>query len=262
MSDEVDALLASYEHSLTRIAALPELPMRQAAIGETIDKLEPDQAAWWIDQLLRGALWGRQREIDAMMACAFWLLKQREEGPYDRLEALYRASAEADRQTVLMVLRDPPPHRALRKGARLPEIALPMDRDVSVGERRSLATRNDRNILQRLLLDPNPLVIAKLLQNPHLSPQDILVVATRRPTTPEQLILVARSHRWIREYVVREALVRNPYAPTGMALKLLPTMKIQTLRRIDQAGDLHEVVHEFAGLLVKIREERTAPWRV
>ena len=55
---------------------------------------------------------------------------------------------------------------------------------------------------------------------------------------------------------------RNPYAPTGMALKLLPTMTIQTLRRIHHASDLHEIVHEFAGILVKIREERTAPWRL
>ena len=263
-SDEaVDPLLASYETSLRRITALPELPMRRAAIGQALAALGDDEAVWWIDQLVRGALWGRSPEIDAMLACADWLIRLRhEEDDYERIQALFEAAARAEREAVLMLLRDPPPHRALRVGAKLPEVRLPLHRDVTVGERRSMARGRDRKLLDRLLLDPNPLVIDKLLENPALVVADAITVASRRPTLPDLLLTLVLKPRWLTEHRVREALVQNPFGGTGLALKLLPTLQIQTLRRIRNAGDLHPILHEAAGTLVRLREERTAPWRV
>lgn len=259
---EVDDLLNRYETSLRRITALPELPMRRAALGETIADLDDDEAVWWLDQLVRGALWGRAPEIDAMLACADWLIRLNQDDDYHRIQALYLAANVAEREAVLMLLRNPPPHRALRDGARLPEVRLPLDRDVSVGERRALARGQDRNLLQRLLLDPSPLVVDKLLDNPGLAVEDALTVATRRPTRPELVLLLAMKPRWLKEHRIREAIVQNPFVGTGVALKLLPTLHVQTLRRIRNAGDLHPTLHDSAELLVTLREERTAPWRV
>lgn len=257
-----DDLLARYEAKLRHIASLPELPMRRAAVDAAIAELEPDEAAWWIDQLIRGALWGREPEIDAMLACADWLIRLSKDDDYDRIQTLYSAAADAERESVKMLLRDPPPHHALRKGARLTETRLPLDRDVTVGERRSMARGSDRQFLERLLLDSSPLVIQKLVENPNLRLQDVLVIATRRPTTPDLVFEVALSTKWFAEHQVREAIVQNPYGPTGVALKLLPTLHVHTLRRIRNAGDLHPAVHDTAKLLVELREQRTAPWRI
>lgn len=268
MSDEhapnpdIDDLSRRYDAALRRISALPELPMRRAALDETIAAMDDAEAVWWIDQLVRGALWGRSPEIDAMLACADWLVRLDPKQDYERIQGLFIAAAEAERESVIMLLRDAPPHRALRAGAKLPEVRLPLDRDVSVGERRSLARGNNRNLLDRLLQDPNPLVLDRLLDNPLLVVGDALTVASRRPTTPDLLQIVALKPRWLKEHEVREALVQNPFAATGLALKLLPTLHVQTLRRIRNAGDLHPAIHETASLLVRLREERTAPWRV
>lgn len=259
---DVDALLRLYQTSLNHISALPELPMRRAAVGDAIARLDEDEAVWWIDQLMRGALWGRTPEMDAMLACADWLIRLRRDDDYGRIQSLYEAAAAGERESVLMLLRDPPAHRVLRKGARLPEVRLPMERDVTVGERRAMARQQNRQILQRLLLDPSQLVIDKLLENPGVRVQDVLVVATRRPTLPDLLMEVALKPKWLKEHRIREALVQNPYAFTGLALKLLPTLHIHTLRRIRNAGDLHPAVHETAKMLVRLREERTAPWGV
>ena len=259
---EPDDLMARYGASLRRITALPELPMRRAALGETLNSLDDEEAVWWLDQLVRGALWGRSPEIDAMLACADWLVRLDPDDDYERIQSMYLAAVDAERESVLLLLRDPPPHRGLRVGARLPEVRLPLERDVSIGERRSMARGQDRQLLQRLLLDPSPLVIDKLLENPALTIEDVLIVATRRPTLPELVLMLARKPRWFKEHRVREAIVQNPFAGTGLALKLLPTLHVQTLRRIRNAGDLHPTVHDAAGLLVRLREERTAPWRV
>lgn len=257
-----DPLLEHYDTSLRRIGALPELPMRRSAVGEALADLDDDEAVWWIDQLVRGALWGRSPEIDAMLACSDWLIRLRLDDDYGRIQRFYEAATHGDRESVLMLLRDPPPHRELRKGARLPEVRLPSDREITVGERRSMARGPDKVMLQRLLLDPSELVVEKLLENPRVTVDDALVVATRRPTLPGLLEVVVLQPRWFRELRVREAIAQNPFVSTGMALKILPTLNIQTLRRIRNAGDLHPAVHRTAQMLVELREERTAPWRV
>lgn len=258
----VDPLLEQYHQSLKRIVALPELSMRRAAVAEAVDSLETDEAVWWMDQLIRGALWGRSPEIDAMLACADWLVRLRLEDDYVRFQSLYEAASLSERTGVLMLLRDPPPHRQLKKGVSLPEVRLPAGREITLGERRSMARGHDRVFLERLLLDPSPLVIRNLLHNPNLRVQDVLTVATRRPSTPELALEVALNTRWFKLHKIREALVQNPYSSTGLSLRLLPTLRVQTLRRIRNAGDLHPAVHDTARMLVELREQRTAPWKV
>ena len=257
----LDELLVDYEASLRKIAALPELPMRRTALQEALDRPD-DEVVWWIDQLLRGALWGHTAQMDALVALASWLIALDPSEHYDRLQALYQAAADSDRESVLMMLRNPPPHAALAAGAALPEVRLPIQRDVTIGERRTLARGRDRKLLDRLLYDPNELVLTNLLNNPALLVTDVVVVASRRPTDAQLLRVVCENARWFKELRVREALVHNPYAATGISLKLLPTLPIQVLRRIRYASDLHPLVHEFARLLVQLREDRTAPWRV
>lgn len=257
----LDELLVDYEASLRKIAALPELTMRRAALQEALERPD-DEVVWWIDQLLRGALWGHTAQMDALVALADWLIALDPDEHYDRLQALYQAAADGGRESVLMMLRNPPPHAALAAGAALPEVRLPIQRDVTIGERRTLARGRDRKLLERLLYDPNELVLTNLLNNPALLVADVVVVASRRPTDANLLRVVCENVRWFKELRVREALVHNPYAATGVSLKLLPTLPIQALRRIRYASDLHPLVHDFAKLLVQLREERTAPWRV
>lgn len=258
----VDELLVAYDTTLRQIGSLPEIPMRRAAVGAAVTALEPAEGVWWIDQLVRGALWGKNPEMDAMIACADWLVRLRQEDDYDTIATLYEAAAQAERESVLMLLRDPPAHRALRNGARLPETRLPLNRDVTLGERRSMARGQDRRFLERLILDPSPLVVEQLLANPAIRLSDVITIAARRPTLPELVLQVALAPKWFRESKIREAIVQNPFAATGLALKLMPTLNIHSLRKIRHAGDLHPAVHTFAKILVELREQRTAPWKV
>lgn len=262
VDEPVDELLERYDTTLRQIGSLPEIPMRRAAVAAAVTALEPDEAVWWIDQLIRGALWGKNPEMDAILACADWLVRLRQEDDYGTIATLYEAAAEAGRESVLMMLRDPPAHRALRNGARLPETRLPIDRDVSLGERRSMARGQDRRFLERLILDPSPLVVGQLLENPAIRLPDVVTIAARRPTVPELVLQVALAPKWFRELQLREAIVQNPFAATGLALKLMPTLNIHSLRKIRHAGDLHPMIREFAELLVQLREQRTAPWKV
>ena len=257
-----DPLFDTYGELLATVEALPELPMQAAMVRRVVSSMEPAEQVWVLDQLLRGALWGRTGAAETMLAAVWWLLQMRREDEYETIKGLFERAYETRRGAVLDLFREVPAHRALAEGQRLPEVRLPLDRDVSLGERRSMAAGPRRRILERLLLDREPLVIRKLLNNPQLRIGDVRVVASRRPTRPELLQEVVYHPRWFSRVDAREAVVRNPYSDTGLSLKLLPTLGIKLLRRIAYSADLHPLIHESARRLVKLREERTAPWRV
>lgn len=257
-----EALQSRFAAALRALPSLPELPMRQAWMAQTLEGLEEGEVVFWLDQLIRGALWGHTAHMDAYMAAALWLIERGLADDYGLMSRLFEAAHGEGREAVKYLLREAPPHRAMVEGGKLPEVRLPMERPVTLGERRQLALGANRRMMERLLLDPHPMVIQRVLQNPGMRPLDVLVVASRRPTTPELLVEVVRHPGWLRGHEVREALAMNPYNVTGVALRLLPTLHVKTLRRIRDAGDLHRAVSGFAGLLVELRERRTAPLRV
>lgn len=245
-----------YQRILNALAGIPELPMRRSLVRESLKGLTPRQACWQIGQFLRGAIWGRTPHIDAMLATSLWLVDERVTAEnFALFHDLFEAAHEDERREVLHLLRDPPPHRQLPPESRLPGVRLPMEREVSLGERRSLARGSNRKFLERLLMDPSELVISKLLDNPALQQQDVMVIASRRPTTPEILTTIATHDRWTRYHDVRETLVRNPYAETGISLRMLPTLHIKIIRQVGASGDLHPLINDFADMLVELREK-------
>ncbi|MFW5968735.1 MAG: hypothetical protein ACOCV2_14520, partial [Persicimonas sp.] len=162
-----DALQESYKNALSRLERLPELDMQVAVLDETLRSHSPKEAAWWLDQLMRGSLWGQSPVIDAMLAASRWLIQKRLDDDYDLFKTIFQAAYDDGRKPVLSIMRDPPPHRELPEGKRLPEPDLPTESDAPAGKRRELARGNNRLIVERLLLDPNALVIEQLLDNPN-----------------------------------------------------------------------------------------------
>ena len=261
MSDGLD-VRARYEAALRSIGAVAEHPMRRAIFATFVEQEPADQQIWCFDQLVRGAIWGRTPDFDAMLACADWLIRQRRADNYDLFAGLFEVATKDNRDTIKFLLRDPPPHRTLGANAKLPQVRLPIDRDVTLGERKSFARGNNKQLLERLLMDPSPLVFSQLLGNPNITVAQVISAVARRPSVPELLDVVLDHPRWFSEAVVREAVVRNPFGRTGNALRLLPTLNIRVLREIGNSADLHPQVHAFAKMLVDLRERRTAPWKV
>lgn len=260
--DSLDTLQEAFEASLRTLANLPELEMRVAALGESFESRPPREVAWWIDQLLRGALWGRNAEVDAMMACARWLIRERIDDHYELIKSVFESAYRDERRAILAILRNPPPHQKLIKGREIAAPDLQLGRDITLGERRSMARGNNRAIIEKLLRDPSRLVVEQLLQNRNLRETDVIHIASSRPNIPEVLREIALHKKWYLRQPVRHTLVMNPYAGTGLALKLLPTLSIDKLRQVRNATHVHPLVVETAALLVELREQRTAPWHI
>jgi len=97
----------------------------------------------------------------------------------------------------------------------------PGGRPLSLGERRALARRPSRAILDKLLADPHPLVIRNLLANPRLSEDDVIRMAARRPALRDVIVEIARSPSWMARARVRMAVVLNPGTPTELSVPVL-----------------------------------------
>lgn len=96
---------------------------------------------------------------------------------------------------------------------RLPEMAL--------AERVDLAKTVGRGTLRVLGLDPDPRVLAAVLDNRLLTEPDVVQAAARSEAPPEILAVIAVHPRWSLRPGVRSALLRSRHLPGPLALTLL-----------------------------------------
>jgi hypothetical protein len=102
-------------------------------------------------------------------------------------------------------------------------------RPLTLGERKALARRPDRGTMEKLLADPHPDVIHRLLRNPRVLEDDIVRLAAKRPGRSAVLIEIARSTKWVHRPRVRMALVMNPATPAEIAARIAGLLMRQEL---------------------------------
>ena len=171
------------------------------------------------------------------------------------LRAAVRSVLEGRQQPGLAqaLQRDPVEEEA--ETQRIPDFG--KGRTLSLGERKSLARRNDREMLARVLRDPHPDVIRIVLGNPGLTESDLVRLCARRPSSTEVLREVFKSARWVVRYAVKLTLALNPYTPLDIALQLAPHLKAQDLRRVAGAQDLNADLREACRRLMGRTESTT-----
>jgi hypothetical protein len=140
----------------------------------------------------------------------------------------------------------PPADEAAEEPAALPEPpgdappALLADqiRAMTTQQRMHLAAHGERAARLLLLKDPNKTIQAFVLQNPHVTLEEVRYLAGSRQASPDALQLIAAHREWSQNAGVINALVRNPKTPLGPAVRLLDRLGEQELRRLAKSGDV------------------------
>ncbi len=114
--------------------------------------------------------------------------------------------------------------------------------ELPLGTRRSLARGVDMSMLEKLMLDPDPIVLDHLLRNPRITEAHVIRIAARRPISEAALRAIARSDRFAVRPHVRVALARNPYCPTDLAVRLIGSLTLPVLREMQADSTLDEGV--------------------
>ncbi len=218
------------------LVALPEIRLRVAWLNDYTARRSLGLLAKELDGLCQQAEAAQPSAQEALLSVALLLAGL---GPSPlRLALLEEAQA---RQLLclqrLVQLGGEDPARGLSLDER-PVPAYSQDRELSLGERRSLARRPSRGAFDRLLRDPHPLVIRQLLQHPALTEADALRLATRRPAWPEPLLELARAPQWLARPRLRHALVLNPGAPSWLTQPLVCTCNRVQLLEVSTSTEL------------------------
>ncbi len=138
------------------------------------------------------------------------------------------------------LLRAPAPRPSLAPPARVAEGK--DGRPLTLGERKALARKPDPQALAKLMRDPSPEVVRRLLDNPRMTEADVVRMVAKRPALPEILAVVARSTRWIHRSRVRVALLLNPDAPPELVAPITSLLARQELEEVVQAAPVHPAV--------------------
>jgi len=169
---------------------------------------------------------------------------------YDKMAEVYTLARSKDYPEVIRLMQEIPAARSLGD-EELDED--PVLKEMTLGTKRQKARLRDRDMINRLCHEQDPVVIQHLLLNPIITLQQVVRIASKRPTSAAILWVVFRDRKWINHYVVKKTLINNPYTPTQISLSQLNFLLEQDLEDIAENQLLHPLVREAAVELIMIK---------
>lgn len=244
---------AAQERLKRAVLSLPELTLRVEWLREYLQGKDVQTTARELDDLCEASERSDLAAREVLLALVMVLTRLGDAPATERL----RAYAEEHRLLNLERLLRRAPHqesdRALEPTPPVPDYG--MGRELTLGERKSLARVPSRNSFDKLLADPHPAVIRQLLENPRLTEDDVVRMATRRPARRDIIGAIAQSQRWMRRPRVRLAILLNPGSPLAIGIPLLAVCTRSELIEVMHAADAHPVLRSTA----RERLERRPP---
>lgn len=227
---------------LDDISALPEERMRLALLCKTISELSPEDSARLLDAVYN-------RDIENKPATIVRSLMVDDDSVHSQLgdaayNSIYLAALRLNLTRISRLFTDFEPHKKGVSGYEEEEF-IKMEH-LTLGERRSLSKSQLKTHIDMLLSDPDPVVIANLLNNPRITEREVLKIASKRPNSARILKLVALHPKWSKRYEVAKAVTLNPYTPPRISIALIEKMLTQDLSAISDDNTIHPEVRETA----------------
>jgi hypothetical protein len=132
-------------------------------------------------------------------------------------------------------------------------------KEISAGERMTLARRGSGRVAAALLLDSERRIVEAALNNGHLVEADVVKALTREDTSSQLTELVCRQEKWWSRREVRSALLRNPHTPLARALECANGVQFRELKDILHASRLPESTKAYLQKELEERAGRCAP---
>lgn len=233
------------------LLGLPEVGLRVGWLSEQLSDWPIAYAARILDELCDESERSDPDAREALLAVSIYFAGLGESPLIDALREI--AQERHLLGLARLVRRAPPPVMIERPPEELPVPDYGAGRELTLGERRSLARRPNRRAFDKLLSDPHPLVIRQLLINPKLTEDDVVRMVAKRPARTEVIRQVAQSHRWLSRSRVRLSIILNPGSPPEITMPLLPVCKRTELQEVVQATETSMVLR---GTAVELLERR------
>ncbi len=253
----MDTLPQFLQKLLKDFLSLPEDDMKLALISDRLSSLEPDEVAKLLDLAYRNSKYKIEvKKFLALIVRPGFLENALGSGKFKKT---YMYAMELKLEKVSRLFTDLPASKGGGAGYEN-EVDLKMEY-TTLGQRRSLAKSSVKDTLDRLISDPDPIVVSHLLTNPKIIERDIVRLVARRPNSGRILELIASHSKWSKRYAVRKSLVLNPYTPTGISIGLVDFMMTPDVKLVMESKTLHRQVKVAAMDVLKDRKEEVdARW--
>jgi len=239
-----------------RLEALGEWNQRSLMFSELIQEIDSERASTAFARSV-AATFAARTQAATVVAESALLAALKTQWPADHRARVREAAAAVDEQLTLRFLVPGDEH--LSHDPQEDDLPLPDygERPLTLGERKSLARRPSREIIERAMLDPDPSVATNLLHNPKLTEEDVMRMAARRPGPPSVLAEISLHPRWRRRRRVILALVYNSFLPSWYGLSLLPWLDSREAGEVAADSRLDEEIRQGTADLLRINRGET-----
>jgi hypothetical protein len=231
------------------VLSLPELRLRRDWLLVHLRAMATADSAALLDALCKSSERGDPAAREAMTA---WVAGLVQLGDCPWVMELRRRSVDEDLLSInRLLLAYAPVSIVPGTAAAVPDYGA--GRELTVGERRSLARKPNRRAFEKLLHDPHPLVLRNLLQNPRLTEDDVLRLVAKRPLRSFVVDELVTFPEWLLRPRVRMTLLHNPGTFAHVAMPLLSLCKRDELAEIFENTSLNGVLRSAARELLDRR---------
>ena len=236
------------------VPSLKQVSLRAAFMRSELARIDVEEAAMALDDLCDCAEQADPIAVEVLAAAMPAITDPASCAWIESLRQLARERALLPLGRLLRVRRSTPPGATGPAEPDARPVGVARDgRALSLGERKALARRPTRALMDRLLRDPHPAVIRTLLGSPRVTEDDVVRLAARRPAYPDIILEIARSPEWIGRARVRMSIVQNPGSPVEVAVPLVRLLIRPELLQVVAAADVPAVVRAAASELLSRR---------
>lgn len=113
---------------------------------------------------------------------------------------------------------------------------------MGISEKIKMALSGDKEWRSILIKDANKLVSGSVIKNPRLTDAEILTLLKAGVQNDEIMRLICANKEWIKNYLIRKALVENPRTPVPNALRYLSTLGEKDVANYAKSKNISSVV--------------------
>jgi hypothetical protein len=162
---------------------------------------------------------------------------------------------EPDRRKLHWILQETTKEERERKKSLLQLI-----REMSVGQKLTLAKKGNRDARMILVKDHNETIALEVVNSPRITEEEILAIAQMRDVSDKVLRAITNIRRFRTNKLVVTSLLHNPKTPVGVSLGLgLPHLTDRDLQRLARDRNIPAAVSRAARQILERRAKGPVP---
>ncbi|MFQ5586293.1 MAG: hypothetical protein ACE5GF_05660 [Thermodesulfobacteriota bacterium] len=121
---------------------------------------------------------------------------------------------------------------------------------MNVAEKVKTALLGNKEARDMLIKDNNQMISSAVLRNPRITEEELIRVANSREASDQMLRIIAGNKKFLKNYMIRLALVTNPRTPLVYSLKFINSLHAKDIRNLAKSRNIPTAVATAARRIV------------